>query len=133
MFTPIRYDSGDLDTLLTASSTTIAKGDALKFTSGYVERATSSNSEILCVAMEDKVTAGGAHESILVLWTNRGAEFEADTAGNPAQTTVGTKIDLTDHDTANEAASSNDVFFVKALVGATTDNKVRGYFVMKTS
>ena len=132
MFTPIRYDSGQLDTLLTASSTTITKGDALEFSSGYVQRATSSTAEIKLVAMEDKVTAGGAHENLLVLWVE-GVEFEADTAGNPSQASVGTKIDLTDHDTANQAAGSTDVFFVKGVVGAVTDNKVRGHFVTKAS
>ena len=131
-FVPLRYDSGKLVKLLTASSTTIAKGDALDFSSGYVQRATSSTAEVRFVAMEDKTTGAGAHEEILCLYVD-GVEFEADTNGNTSQALVGTKVDLTDHDTLNESASSNDVFYVTKVVGAAADKKVRGYFVMKTS
>jgi hypothetical protein len=83
----------------TASETTIAKGDALTFASGYVQRATSVDTVVHCIALEDKVTAAGAHENILVLWTVIAVEFICDTAGSTSQALVGTYIDLTDHDT----------------------------------
>ena len=132
MFKPLRYDSGKLVTLKTASSTTITKGDALVFSSGYVQRADNSATEVRFVAMEDVTTGSGEHKDILCLYVD-GVEFEADTNGNTSQSLVGTYVDLTDHDTLNESASSNDVFYITQVVGAASDKKVRGYFVLKTS
>lgn len=128
MFKPLRYDSGKTVTLLTVSSTTIAKGDALDFASGYVQRATSASTNIEYVALEDVVTAGGAHEEILCVKT-KGTDFEGDTAGSTSQALAGTFIDLTDHDTLNQAASTTNVFFVESIVGAAANNKVIGHFV----
>ena len=59
--------------------------------------------------------------------------FEADTNATVVQTDVFTKADLTDHDTLNESASSNDVFFIERLVSPGSDKKVEGFFVQKTS
>ncbi len=127
-FKPTRYDSGKVASLLTASSTTIAKGDALDFSSGYVQRATSGSTNIEYVAAEDMVTASAAHKAILCIKT-KGVDFIGDTAGSSSQALVGTFIDLTDHDTLNQAASSTNVFFVENMVGATTDKQVIGHFV----
>lgn len=130
MFNPIRYDSGKLVKIYdgTASGTTIAKGDALDWSSGYLQRATSGTTEVRLVAMEDVVTAGGAHEDILCIVTD-GVQFEGSTAGNSAVADRGTYYDLTDHDTLNDDASSSDVFYVIDVVGAAADKKVLGYFV----
>ena len=118
--------------LSTVEDTTIVKGDALEFASGYVQRADSGTTEVRFIALESKVTASGAHEDILVLYVE-GVEIEADTNGNTSQALIGTFIDLTDHDTLNEAASSTDVFYVTKLVGAVSNKKVRGFFVPKAS
>lgn len=128
MFSPIRYDSGKLVKLLTASSTTITKGDALDFASGYVQRATSSSTDIHYVAMEDVTTGASDHNEILCVEADN-VEFEGNTTGNTSQALVGTYIDLTDQATLNEAASTTNVFYVKSIVGAAADKKVRGYFV----
>lgn len=117
-----------LDTVLQATSTTVAKGDALKFTSGYAERATSVTAEIHAIALQDQTVAGTALP-LEIAWVQVGVEVEIDTNGSTSQALVGTYIDLTDHDTANESASSTNVFFVRGIVGATTDKKVRGIFV----
>lgn len=129
-FKPIRYDSGSLDTALTASSTTITKYDALSFASGYVQRATSSTTQVHAVAMESITTAGGAHTAIQILWTI-GVEFLADCTNNSAQVDVGNTHDLTDHVKLANGTSSNDVFLVKDVVGAAADKLERGYFVPK--
>lgn len=129
MIKPIRYESGDAIELLTVADTTITKHDVLDFESGYVQRATSGTTEVRFVALEDKTTAAGAHETILCLRVD-GIQFEADTASTATQALVGTKIDLTDHDTLNQGASSTDVFYVEGLRG--TDG-VYGTFVAKTS
>jgi len=113
-----------------AASSTVAAGDALGFTSGLARRATASDTEVKYVALENKTTGSGETPFIRVVRTDR-VTFEADTANNTAQTLVGTKIDLTDHDTLNDAASTTDVFFVESIVGAASEKKVIGNFVLK--
>lgn len=132
MFSPIRYDSGKLVTLLTAESTTISKGDALDFASGYVQRATSASTDIHVVAVEDVTTGAGEHKEIHCVLTD-GVEIEGDTAGSPSQALVGTYIDLTDQATLNEAASTTNVFYVDGIVGPVANKKVRGFFVRNVS
>jgi len=130
MFTPLRYDSGKIVKIksATVSGSTIAKFDALDWASGYLQRATSGSTEIRLISLEDVVTGGAAHEDLLVMYVD-GIEFECDTANNTAVTLRGTYLDLTDHDTLNDAASTTDVFYVTEVVGAAADKKVRGYFV----
>ena len=132
MFTPLKYDSGKMFTIKdgTVSDTTIAKFDALDWASGYLQRATSATTQVRLISMEDKVTASGAHEDLIVLYVD-GVEFECDTTGDMAIAYRGTQCDLTDHDTLNEDAVSVDVFYITQMIGATTDKKARGYFVMK--
>lgn len=81
------------------------------------------------MAMEDKVTAAAAHEDLLVLVLD-GVECEGDTNSTAAVTHRGTYIDLTDHDTLNEAASTTDVFYVTEFVSTS---KLRGYFTHNIS
>ena len=130
MFTPINFDSGRTVSLKMAASSTVAKGDALEFASGYVQRADASTAEVRYIALEAKTTAGGENPEILCLEVS-GVRFEGDTAGNTSQALVGTKVDLTDHDTINQAASTTDIFFVEAIVGAAANRKVQGFFVKK--
>ena len=113
----------------TASSTTITKFDALDWSSGYLQRATSGATIVRYVAMEDVTTAAGEHEDIQVLYVD-GVEFECDTAGNTSAALRGTFLDLTDHDTINQAASNTNVFYCTEIIGAAADKKVRGYFLM---
>ena len=130
-FIPKRFDSGKITTVKQVASTTIAKFDALdEDGNGFYQRATSASTGVNYVAMEASVTTAGQNPEILVLPT-RGVQFEADTNADPVQTDVGTQADLTDHDTLNESASTTNVFFIEEIVGATTDKKVRGYFVQE--
>ncbi len=126
MITPLRYDSGKLTTIKsgTASTTTITKFDLLEWSSGYLQRTTSTGTNIQFMAMEDKTTASGAHSDILVL-NLEDVECEGDTNSTAAVTHRGTLIDLTDHDTLNEAASATNVFYVTEFVSTS---KLRGYF-----
>lgn len=130
MFKPLRYDAGQLTTIKdgTASSTTITKFDALDWSSGYLQRATSGTTIVRYVAMEDVTTASGEHEDIQVLYVD-GVEFECDTASSTSAALRGTFLDLTDHDTINEAASSTNVFYCSETIGAAADKKIRGYFM----
>ena len=126
MITPLRYDSGKLTTLVdgTVSDTTITKFDLLEFASGYLQRTTSTGVNIRYMAMEDVTTASGAHEDILVLRLE-GVECECDTNSTAAASMRGTLVDLTDHDTINEAASDTNAFEVTEFVSTS---KRRGYF-----
>ena len=130
-FTPKRYDSGKLTKdLRLVSGQTVAKGDALEDkNTGFFQRwgTSVSPTSVQYVAME-ALTGTSANEHVLAIRT-QGVEFEADTDSNPSQTDVGTTADLTDHDTLNENASSNDVFFITRIKGAVSDKKVRGFFV----
>lgn len=115
------------------ASQTVAQHDALaEDGNGLYQRATSAASLVRFVAVEDRTDSGS--NDFLLVCTTAGVRFVADTNAAPAQTDVGTTADLTDHDTLNESASSNDVFFIEEILGATTDQKVLGYFVTdKTS
>lgn len=128
-FLPKRYDSGQLTTIPVETSATIAKGDALDDSDddGLFARATSSSDFVPYVAME-AVTSAAAGAKILAIRTNN-VQFEADTANNTAATDRNLTADLTDHDTLNNGASTNDVFYIEELVGAAADKKVKGYFV----
>ena len=118
-------------TLPMAASATIAKYDVVEFSSWYLQRCTSSSAQWRkYVALEWKTTAAGENPEILVLPTHPTMRFEADTNAAPVQATdVWVEADLTDHDTLNESASSNDVFFIEKIVWATTDKKVQWYFL----
>ena len=126
MITPLRYDSGKLTTIVsgTVSSTTITKFDVLEWDSGYLQRTTSTGANLQFMSMEDKTTASGAHEDLLVL-NLVNVECEGDTNSTAAVTHRGTLIDMTDHDTLNEAASDTDVFYVTEFISTS---KLRGYF-----
>ena len=129
-FRPINYDSGKVHTMLTVSSTTIAKGDALDFSGGYVQRATSSSTDVYFVALEAKTTAASAHENIQCVLTS-GVRFLATCNSTPSQANVGVEADLTDHNTVNEASSTNDTFLITKVID-TTNKIIEGYFINGT-
>ena len=77
--------------------------------------------------MESRVTGAADGEMLLVIETN-GVKFLADTSADPAQTDVNTYADLSAAGTIDPAASTDQVFFIERIVGATTARKVEGYF-----
>lgn len=126
MITPLRYDSGKLTTMRsgTAVATTITKFDLLEWAGGYLQRTTATGANIRWMAMEDKTTASGAHEDLLVLRLE-GVECEGDTNSTADITMRGNLIDLTDHDTLDEASGATNAFEVSEFISAS---KLRGYF-----
>ena len=132
-FIPKRFDSGMLTSEpKIVNAAVVAKGDALVDDgNGLYQRAVSGTTVVKYVAMEAR-TGTSANENLLCVRT-KGVEFEADTDSNPSQTDVGTTADLTDHDTLNENASSNDVFFIARIKGVASDKKVRGFFITDKS
>lgn len=126
-FIPVMRSSGKSVELPVEASATITKGDALEFDGGYAQRATSASTDIRFVAAEDcDNSAGSDGDKVVNAIQTVGVRFEGTTAGTAAQTHVGTFIDLTDHDTLNQAASTTNVFYVDEFVDTAT---VRGHFV----
>ena len=112
-----------------ATSTTVLMGQALAFTSGLARPAVAGDAEVRYISNENRTTTSNT-PYINVLDVNK-VTFEADTAGNTSQAIVGTKIDLTDGNTANQAATTTKIFMVEDLVGAASNKKVTGKFVLK--
>lgn len=80
--------------LAMAASTTITEGDAVVFSSGYVDAASSSSGTIAGVAVETKTTGSGENPRILVIPALPFYLFRANTSGTPTQAMVGTLVDI---------------------------------------
>lgn len=111
--------SGKSRTFLTASSTTIAKGDALVFSSGYLTPATASNtSDVPVVIAEESVTtASGAHEEIKGLLVDPTMEFIVDCDDDTAQSQVGTSVKFKDKATADNGTTGGNLKIIAVLPG----------------
>jgi len=132
-FKPRQYDAGHTDEISKASGTTVTKYDALAWEGGYLTPATSGTTEVPYVSLETN-SDSGTTAVLVVRAAGSSIIYEADTNANPVQATdVGVKADLTDKDTLNESASSNDVFQIVDIVGVESDKLVRGFFIAKTS
>lgn len=128
-FTPITRDSGKSTIFSTASSTTITQGDALTFSSGYVQRAVAGTTSVRIIADQDVTTGSGVHTAISATVVNPGAvKIQALTTTTPSIANVGTKCDLYDHLSLNLAGTTTSVFFISGVVDATA-KIVEGYFV----
>lgn len=129
MFLPKQKDSGKLLYKKAKASITFVKGNALKDDgAGFLTNAASGdNTDVRYVCMENRVTGAADGENLLVIETN-GIKFLADTSADPAQTDVNTYADLSAAGTIDPAASTDQVFFIEKIVGATTARKVEGYF-----
>jgi len=133
MIKPLRYDDGKLVEMKNAAAlnATITKFDILDYASGYLQRATNATTEVRFMAMQDQTASASVQQDLLVLNLD-GVECEADTnADIVVATDIGKAADLTDHDTIDESDNTDKVFFITEMVGATTDRKVRGYFIPK--
>jgi hypothetical protein len=136
IFTPLQYDSGRMNYLKVGGSKTISKGDPLEIASdGYAERADENTTGVRWVALESASSTTEGDE-ILAVYT-KGIEFEAECAANTAQAQVDLVFALDSNrkveNTLDGTYTEADVFLVTSLVGATTDKKVRGYFLDRIS
>lgn len=130
-FRPVRWSSGKSVLLPVEASATISKWDALEFDGGFAQRATSASTDIRFVALEDcDNSAGSDGDKVVNAVKTEGMRFEGDTAGTAAQTHVGTFIDLTDHDTLNQAASTTNAFYVDEFISTSV---LAGNFVSNVS
>lgn len=128
-FVPRRFDSGKVQRLPLAASTTVTKHQLLKFSSGYLIDAAAGDNEVEYVALEAVTAAAtdGATE-VDVLPIDEVVEFEALTATTPVQAThVGNSYDLSDLNTLDLTATTDKVFHIDSIKSAT-DKKVIGHF-----
>ena len=129
MFKAVRYDAGKMVDVALAVSQTVVKGDALQWNGGYLEVGTSSSDDIRFVAMEDVTTDGSSHTECLCLPVE-GVEFEVATDDVVSVDNLGTYADLATKATINPDDSSNDCFYIRAMIGiAETSKIVVGHFI----
>lgn len=130
MFKPVRYDAGRMRKIALAVSQTVVKGDALEWSSGYLQVGTTTSTDIRFVSLEDVTTGAAAHTECQVLPVE-GVEFEADTDDVVSIADLGTYADLATKATINPDSSTYDAFYIDEIVdgAAETSKKVRGHFV----
>lgn len=116
-FIESKHSSGKDREFLTASSTTIAKGDALVFSSGYLTpaAATDTAANPIVIASEDVTTASGAHEKILWLLVDPTLEFIADCDDATAQAQVGTSVKFKDKATVDNGTAGGNIKILAIL------------------
>lgn len=115
-----------------ANSTTVTKGNAMVDNgSGFLTNGSSGgNNDIHYVAMETVVTTADGQFVLMV--RTQGVNFEADTTTAPAQTDVGTVCDLAGAGTLDQTATTDNIFYIESIKGATADKKVIGHFSLGT-
>lgn len=130
MFKPQRYDSGRLTRQPLAISQTVVKGDALKWSSGYLAVcSTGSYQDARYVAMEDITTDGSSHTLCTVIPTDEDIEFIADCDDVVSIVDRGTYADFASKATVNPDSSSYNDFYITDIVGvAETSTRVIGHF-----
>lgn len=128
-FLPNRYDDGKYCEIPCETGVAVVKGAAMDDSDddGLYDLCTSSSDFVPYVAMET-VTTTSAGQKVKAIRTF-GVQFIADTANNTAATDINLTADLTDSVTLNNAAASNDVFYIEELVGAASNKKVLGTFL----
>lgn len=115
-----KQSSGKSREFLTASSTTIAKWDALVFSSGYLTPATASNTAALSslpivIADEAVTTASGDHKKILGLIVDPTMEFIAPCDDDTAQSQVGTSVKFKDAGTVDNGTTGGNIKILEIL------------------
>ena len=116
-FLESKHSSGKDREFLTASSTTIAKGDALVFSSGYLTPATASDytSKPVVIASEDVSTGADEHKKILGLLVDPTMEFIVDCDDDLAQSQVGTLVKFKDKATLDNGTTGGFIQVIEVL------------------
>lgn len=116
-FIESKHSSGKSREFLTASNTTIAKGDALVFSWGYLTPATATDTAAnpIVIANEDVTTAAGSHEKILGVLVDPTLEFIADCDDDWAATQVGTKVKFKDKATVDNGTPGGNIVVLAVL------------------
>jgi len=127
MFKPLQYDSGKTMLVPVGSTQTIAKGDALVWSSGLLVVAGSTTEDVFAVSLQDaaSLTSG----TMILVLPVEGIRFEADCDAVVSTVDKGTRCDLATVATLNPDATTEQVFLIDELVGTEEVTKVvRGTF-----
>lgn len=128
--TPIAYDNGRVFSLPVGASTTIAKGDAVKWSSNVVVPGADGDETAPYVALDSVATGSGETATVRVVDASNApgvVRFKVDTASNTAVTNLGVAYELSAAGVVdNGTASSGRGFIIEGLVGAATDKKAIG-------
>lgn len=130
MFQPINYDEGKVQYVQLATSQTVVKGDALKWSSGYLATATSgATQDVRYVALEAVTTDSGSNTKCRVIPVE-GVRFVADCNAAASIVDRGTYADIATKATIDPDGSTYDDFYIEEIVGAAeTSTQVIGRFV----
>jgi len=120
----VRGSEGKTRIYKMAVSTTIVENTFVTFASGYITPALSGTTELKLIARQGATTDGSTNTEILCEEIDPSVIMVVDTAGNTSQALIGTKIDLTNASTANQAATTTKVLDVVGIIGAVADRKI---------
>ena len=127
----IQFESGRDQKIALAVSQTIAKGDGLVWSSGYLTAAADTEEILDYVAIEAVTTDGSAHTEILVYPASQSRiRYEVDTTANTAVAQRGVAYQMKTVNTLDNATGAGaNGFLVDEIVGGASNKKVRGYFL----
>lgn len=120
---------------LPTSSETCAPGDVMAINGNVVTRATSASTTLTIIAVaQSTLTASSSGTKAILIQHGPVQLWEADTTNNTASTQLFERSALTDHDHLNNSGSdvgnTTGVFMPIAVVGAASDKKLLGYFLL---
>lgn len=129
MFKPIRPVSHDqIETQKLADSQTVVKGDALKWSSGYLAVCASGSYQDCRYVAWENVTSTTDKPDIQVIPVE-GVDFEADCSHVVSIVDRGTYADFATKATIDPDGSTYNDFYIKEIVGAAESaTKVIGCF-----
>lgn len=121
-FTPLRFDSGKVMSLLMGTGVTATKYHLLKYSSGYLVNAADGDDEVEYLALETKTNSGAdGAASVDVLPIDDTIQFEALCSTTLVQAThVGNDYDLDDAYTIKLSATTDKVFHIDYITNAAS-------------
>ena len=134
-FQPVNWEEGRMVQLPAAASITFTKGNAIADNgSGFITNASAGQGvDVKYVAAETVTTGASTGDLVLCYDVTGNVRCRADCDAAPAQTDVGTVVDLAGAGSLNPDASADDLFFIESidLAGGAvgTSTSVFGHFV----
>lgn len=123
-FFPINKEEGKVFQGLTTSATAFTKGDAVKYSSGYLAAAASGDNQVDYISLETKTSAtGNGNDSLMVFRVDPSVIIRATCGTTPVQAThVGNRYDISAAGTIDLTGTTDKIFLIDRIVDAT--NKI---------